>query len=121
MLEASAHRPRRALAAHRATLALGFASCFVALASGCTGEISGAGANSAGSPTANAGAGTPTPSPVNVGDLVGVDPQQLSDGVPPTGRVLRLSYDEYDRALKDLLHLPVDESANFPAEQSSLG
>ncbi|MES1185396.1 MAG: DUF1592 domain-containing protein [Myxococcales bacterium] len=34
---------------------------------------------------------------------------------------MRLSYDEYDRALKDLLGLPVDESVNFPAEQASLG
>jgi hypothetical protein len=125
MLEASAHRPRRALTPNRATLALGFAFCFVALASGCTAEIGGidpssvAGSSAAGA--TSAGGSTTTSTPVDVGDLVGVDPQQLPDGVPPNGRVLRFSYDEYDRALKDLLHLPVDESSNFPAEQSSLG
>jgi hypothetical protein len=58
---------------------------------------------------------------VNVGDVVGVDPDKLPDGVPVNGRVLRLSYAEYDRALHDLLGLPVDESANFPAEESTLG
>jgi hypothetical protein len=58
---------------------------------------------------------------VDVGDLVGVDPQQLPDGVPTNARVSRLSYDEYDRALTELLHLPVEESINFPAEQASLG
>jgi hypothetical protein len=56
-----------------------------------------------------------------VGDVIGVDPLQLPDGVPASGRVSRLSYEEYDRALKELLHLPVEESLNFPAEQSNLG
>jgi hypothetical protein len=56
-----------------------------------------------------------------VGDVVGVDPLQLPDGVPTNSRVSRLSYEEYDRALKELLHLPVEESLNFPAEQSNLG
>ena len=40
---------------------------------------------------------------------------------PTNGRVSRLAYEEYDRALKQLLHLPVEESLNFPAEQSNLG
>jgi hypothetical protein len=69
-----------------------------------------------------AGGGTTTPpGPVDVDDVTGVDPQQLPDGVPANSRVLRLSYEEYDRTLKDLLHLPVTETLNFPAEQSSLG
>jgi len=58
---------------------------------------------------------------VDVHDVTGVDPQLLPDGVPANSRVLRLSYEEYDRTLKDLLHLPVSETLNFPAEQSSLG
>jgi hypothetical protein len=41
--------------------------------------------------------------------------------VPANTRVSRLSYEEYDRALGDLLHVPVTESSNFPAEQASLG
>jgi hypothetical protein len=53
--------------------------------------------------------------------VTGVDPQQLPDGIPPNSRVLRLSYQEYDRTLTDILHLPVAESPNFPAEQSTLG
>lgn len=122
MLEASARHARRAPITGRAMLAASLASCFVALVSGCQGQISGSGP---GVGTGNSSSGSPPTSPggasVDVGDLVGVDPQQLPDGVPANGRVLRLSYDEYDRAFKELLHLPVEESINFPAEQSSLG
>ncbi|HEX2873330.1 MAG TPA: DUF1592 domain-containing protein [Polyangiaceae bacterium] len=105
--------------------AAGLASCFVAL-SGCQGQAGGAGPNSgsnpaAGSPTMSVGGSATNSNPVDVNDLVGVDPQQLPDGVPTSARVLRLSYAEYDRALTELLHLPVQESVNFPAEQASLG
>lgn len=58
---------------------------------------------------------------MNVGDVIGADPQTLPDGVPANTRVMRLSYEEYDRSLTDLLHLPVQESTNFPDEQSALG
>lgn len=106
------------------------ASCLVAFAWGCQGNISGSlndggpnGNSSAGSaPTGSAGtAGTGSSTPGDVGAIVGVDPQQLPDGVPANTRVSRLSYEEYDRAMSDLLHLPVTESTNFPAEQASLG
>ena len=103
------------------------APCLVALLSGCTAQIAGvreetdASNTNGGSSATSNGGGSSTPIPVDVGNLVGVDPQQLPDGVPPGARVLRLSYDEYDRTLKELLHLPVEESGNFPAEQSSLG
>lgn len=117
--------------APRATLLPGLACCLIAFAWGCQADVSGpadagtAGTNTStgGSTTAAAGsAGTgSTPGPVDVDDVTSVDPQQLPDGVPANSRVLRLSYEEYDRAMKDLLHLPVAETTNFPAEQSSLG
>lgn len=118
---------RRAFTTFRAKFIADFAFCFLALASGCQGQIigeaegSGAGNSAAGSGAASAGGGTTTSHPVDLGEVVGVDPQQLPDGVPANGRVSRLSYEEYDRAFKDLLGLPVDESVNFPAEQSTLG
>jgi hypothetical protein len=128
MLPVTAQQTRQALG-NWTTLAAGLASCFVVLASGCQGQIgggdqSGGGSQSAagaGNPTTSAGSGSTTSTTVDINDLVGVDPQQLPDGVPSSARVLRLSYEEYDRALKDLLHLPVEESVNFPAEQSGLG
>lgn len=110
--------------AHRTTLLPSLASCLFAFAWGCQGQIEGpsgaAGTSSsmAGSSSSGGGAGT---GPVDVGDAVGVDPQQLPDGVPASTRVSRLSYEEYDRVLEDLLHLPVDASTNFPAEQAGLG
>jgi hypothetical protein len=131
MLEASRRRPRRPLVAGQATLLRGLASCLVVFTSGCQGVIAGDGegpdaSNSLAGSSSTAGAGaagtsSTTFNPLDIGDLVGVDPQQLPDGVPTNARLLRLSYDEYDRALKELLHLPVEESVNFPAEQSSLG
>jgi hypothetical protein len=124
-LAATTERARE-VRARRGALLPGLA-CLVALAWGCQGQISGS-ADGAGASNSAAGsapmgtAGTSsTPKPVDVDDVVSVDPQQLPDGVPAAARVLRLSYDEYDRALKELLHLPVEESLNFPAEQSSLG
>jgi hypothetical protein len=127
VLEASARRVRRALTTKRATFIADFALCFVALLSGCQGQIEGSeqglggGSSAAGSP-ATSGNGNPTTStPVDLVDVIGVDPQLLPDGVPVSGRVSRLSYDEYDRALTDLLGLPVQESVNFPAEQATLG
>jgi hypothetical protein len=112
---------------YRALLLPGLASCLVAFASGCQAEITGPGDATGGSnsiagssTTGNAGTSS-VAAPVNVTDVIGVDPLQLPDGVPTSGRVSRLSYEEYDRALKELLHLPVEESLNFPAEQSSLG
>jgi hypothetical protein len=113
--------PRRAL--WLATVA----SCLMAFASGCQGEIDGAdvgvgSSNSvAGSAASGSGGSGSANGPIDVSDVIGVDPLQLPDGVPTNARVLRLSYEEYDRALKDLLHLPVEESLNFPAEQAGLG
>jgi hypothetical protein len=113
--------------AYRALLLPGLLSCLVASALGCTAEItgssgaSGASNSVAGSSTTGSGGTSATVTPVDVTDVVGVDPLQLPDGVPTAGRVSRLSYEEYDRALKELLHLPVEESLNFPAEQSNLG
>lgn len=110
-----------------ATLLPGLASCLVAFTWGCQGQVdapaAGAGTSSsfAGSSPTGAGGTSATPGPVDVDDVTGVDPQQLPDGVPANSRVLRLSYEEYDRSLQDLLHLPVTETLNFPAEQSSLG
>jgi hypothetical protein len=128
MLEASPRRHmRRSLVASRATLLQGLASCLLVVTAGCQGHLTGVDEapgpsnSAAGSSTTGAGGTTATFNPLDVADLVGVDPQQLPDGVPTNARVLRLSYDEYDRALKELLHLPVAESVNFPAEQSSLG
>lgn len=127
-LAATTERARE-VRARRGALLPGLA-CLVAFAWGCQGQISGApdgaGASNAAagsSPTGAAGsAGTgSTPKPVDVVDVVNGDPQQLPDGIPAGARVLRLSYEEYDRAMKELLHLPVEESLNFPAEQSSLG
>lgn len=95
----------------------------MAFAWGCTGSIEG---RSDGGPTGNsttgsgAAGGSSTPTPVDIADVIGVDPQDLPDGVPASTRVSRLSYQEYDRAMSDLLHLPVAESSNFPAEQPSL-
>lgn len=111
--------------ARLATLVPSFASCLVAFAWGCQGQIEGpagaAGANSSAAGSSSNGGTSGNPGPVDVGDAIGVDPQQLPDGVPASTRVSRLSYEEYDRVLKDLLHLPVDASTNFPAEQSGLG
>lgn len=126
MLEASQRRPvGRSLVAGQATLLRSLASCLVVFTAGCQGLILGEAspdASNSGAGSATGAAGTSsTLTPVDVGDLVGVDPQQLPDGVPTSARALRLSYDEYDRSLKELLHLPVEESINFPAEQSSLG
>ena len=126
MLEALRRRPSgRSLVASRATLLRSLASCLVVFTSGCQGVLTGAGPDAstsvAGGSTTGAAGTSSTFNPLDVGDLVGVDPQQLPDGVPTNARVLRLSYAEYDRALKELLHLPVEESINFPAEQSSLG
>ncbi|HVY31191.1 MAG TPA: DUF1592 domain-containing protein [Polyangiaceae bacterium] len=116
----------RALSPSRVTFAADLAFCLLVLASGCQGQISGSDPGSAATSSpagssAGAGSGTTTSTPVNIGDVIGVDPQQLPDGVPASGRALRLSYGEYDRALKELLHLPVEESLNFPAEQATLG
>jgi hypothetical protein len=58
---------------------------------------------------------------VDVGDIVGVDPQALPDGVTSTSRAMRMSYGDYDRTLSDLLHLPLSPSVNFPEEQPNLG
>lgn len=96
----------------------GLAACLVAFASGCQGIISGGPTGN--SMTGAAGTGA-TATPANIGDVVSMDPQQLPDGVPANTRVSRLSYEEYDRAMSDLLHLPVTESTNFPAEQASVG
>ena len=111
-----------------ATLLPGLACCLVAFASGCQGESGGSPAQAAGTSSSAAGSSSTgsagasgTAGPVDVGDVTSVDPQQLPDGVPANSRVLRLSYEEYDRTLKELLHLPVTETLNFPAEQSSLG
>jgi hypothetical protein len=65
-------------------------------------------------------AGAP-PSSIGLDDLDVVDPESLPDGVPAGSRVLRLSYDEYDRTLSDLLHLEVHVSELFPAEPPGLG
>jgi hypothetical protein len=62
-----------------------------------------------------------TPMPVDVTDVVGVDPQTLPDGVPTSARVSRLSYEEYDRVMTELLHLPVEQAVNFPDELAGLG
>jgi hypothetical protein len=127
MLEASQRRRvRRSLVAGQAALLRSLASCLVVFAAGCQGSITGldgadVGNSLAGGPTSSSAGSSSTSNPAGIADLVGVDPQQLPDGVPTNARVLRLSYDEYDRALKELLHLPVAESVNFPAEQSSLG
>jgi hypothetical protein len=78
------------------------------------GGSSGAGSGSAGT----AGAGT---TPVDITDVLGVDPSTLPDAVPASSRVLRLSHAEYDRTLSDLLNLSVAEARNFPEEQPNLG
>ena len=109
--------------ARRVTQLSSLLSFLAVFAGGCQGQIEvppdpvNPSSAVGGSPSASTGGG----GPVDVGDVLGVDPQQLPDGVPANGRVLRLSYDEYDRVLKELVHLPVDESRNFPAEQSNLG
>ncbi len=114
-------------AARRALLLASFTSSVSLLAAGCQGELGAPEAGSAGGPSAGssavagAGSGSSTATPVDVGDVIGVDPEQLPDGVPAGDRALRLSYEEYDRVLTDLLHLPVTESSNFPAEQAGLG
>ena len=127
MLEASPRRWLGRSLAGPATLLPRVASSLVVLATACQAAISGPGdgqgasssvAGSSTTSTAGSGSGS---NPVDVDDLLGVDPQQLPDGVPANARVARLSYDEYDRSLKELLYLPVGESVNFPAEQSSLG
>jgi len=45
-------------------------------------------ASTAGSPTTSAGDSATTSTPVDVGNRVGVDPQQLLDGVPANARVV---------------------------------
>ncbi len=109
-----------------ATLLPSLVSCLVAFAWGCQSETAGPPAGTdpssfAGSTTTGSGGTSAGPGPVDVDDVTSVDPQQLPDGVPANSRVLRLSYEEYDRTLTDLLHLPVAETEHFPAEQSSLG
>ena len=110
-----------------ATLLPGLACCLAAFACGCQGEsgppaqTAGTSSSAGSSAIGSGGSSGAAPGPVDVHDVTGVDPQQLPDGVPANSRVLRLSYEEYDRSLKDLLHLPVSETLNFPAEQSSLG
>jgi hypothetical protein len=111
--------------ARRATLLSSLASCLVAFAWGCQGEVGGRASDASGANGSFAGSGTGganmTTGPIDIDSVTGVDPQQLPDGVAAGSRVLRLSYAEYDRALRDLLLLPVAETTNFPAEQSSLG
>jgi hypothetical protein len=58
---------------------------------------------------------------VTIDDILGVDPETLSDGIPPHSRVLRLTHAEYDLTASDLLGLDVDRARNFPEEQPSLG
>ena len=146
MAAATERSPRRC--ARRATFYQGLTSCLLALAWGCQGESGGV-AGVAGSPAGSSAASTggardpgevtggsnraggssgpstggtgSTPVAVDVGDVTSVDPQQLPDGVAASSRVLRLSYQEYDRVLTDLLGLPVAESAKFPAEPPNLG
>jgi hypothetical protein len=88
---------------------------------GGSGSVAGNSAAGTGGTNSTTGTGGTSSTPVDVGNVTGVDPQQLPDGVPANSRVLRLSYQEYDRSLSDLLGVPVAESANFPAEQSNLG
>jgi hypothetical protein len=118
-LAATTERARQ----RRALLSPGPAISLLAFAWGCHGQIVGTGGpeGSGNSAAGSSGTGTGTGAPVDVTDVIGVDPQQLPDGVPASSRVLRLSYVDYDRALTDLLHLPVTESQNFPDEQAGLG
>jgi hypothetical protein len=94
MLEASTPGTRRALTTFRTTFAADFAFCLATLALGCQGQIvgtspsSGASSSTAGSPTTSAGGSPTTSTPVDVGNLVGADPQQLPDGVPANARVV---------------------------------
>src|SRR5690349_12028933 len=107
MPEAPTRRTRRTPAIERTRFAADVLFCFVVLTLGCQGQSVGAGPNlggsssATGSPTTSVGGSGATSTPVDVNDLVGVDPQQLPDGVPKNARVLRLSYDEYDRALTE--------------------
>ncbi len=85
---------------------------------GCTAELDGEM-----QPSENGGSGSApnTDTPVDLDDLTAVDPETLPDGVPSASRVLRLSYDDYDRTVSDLLGIPVDASDLFPAEAPNLG
>lgn len=114
--------PARRYVTHWSVAALALASCLA-----CTAQISGpetdgapgGGSSAVGPPGAGTtGVGT---TPVDISDVLGVDPTTLPDAVPASSRVLRLSHAEYDRTLSDLLHLPVDEARNFPEEQPDLG
>lgn len=51
---------------------------------------------------------------------VPIDPSTLPDGVPPATQAWRLTYDEYDRAVSDLVHLELAPSKLFPSAQPTL-
>lgn len=87
--------------------------------SGCEGELNGpATGNTAQKPDNSA----PDPDePVQIDAIETTDPELLPDGVSVQSRVPRLSYDEYDRAVFDLVGILANSSALFPDEQPNLG
>jgi hypothetical protein len=93
VLEASVRSTRRAFTTFPAKFVADFAFCLLALASGCQGEITGdgegfgAGNSAAGSGATSAAGATTTSTPVDLGDVIGVDPQQLRPTV--VSRVFR--------------------------------
>jgi hypothetical protein len=101
-------------------LRYGLLALVSALAAGCLGEINGPSSGREG-PANGSGGSKGTPPGVDIDDLEGIDPETLPDGVPVASRVRRLTYDEYDRTLSDLLYLDVAVADLFPAEPPNLG
>ncbi len=58
---------------------------------------------------------------VELDSIQDADPETLPSGVPAASRVPRLSYQEYDHSVSDLLQAKLTPSELFPAEQPNLG
>lgn len=87
---------------------------------GCQADLGGAGqGDSPGNPRDLPGSGADEP--VSIDDIETTDPDLLPDGVPLQSRVPRLSYDEFDRSVSDLLGMEVTPSVLFPDEQPNNG
>lgn len=85
----------------------------------------GAAAGGATTPQPTLGGGATPPSATSEGspnpDETGGAMGDVADAVPPTSRLLRLSHQQFDRVLSDLLGLDVDVTRDFPEEVPTLG
>lgn len=97
-------------------LALIAAAC-----AGCVGVVQSEGEQDrAAQPDGGASLDPQQPDGLGVDAVTERDPESLPDGVPSGSRVLRLSHQEYDRAMSELLQLGHSFVENFPPEQPNL-